>query len=102
MALGFYFTPSSFTPETYEETISRLEEAGAGNPPGRLFHVALETDEGKIQVFDIFPFKPDDAPSGRRAARATLAPDKQVDVLLGKERAVDLRGAGFAVATEAG
>jgi len=49
----------------------------------------------KIQVFDIFPFKPDDAPSGRRAARATLAPDKQVDVLLGKERAVDLRGAGW-------
>jgi hypothetical protein len=54
MALGFYFTPSSFTPEVYEETISKLEGAGAGNPPGRLFHVALETDDGKIQVFDIW------------------------------------------------
>lgn len=53
MALGFHFTPSSFTPETYEETINRLEEAGAGSPDGRLLHVALES-EGKIQVFDIW------------------------------------------------
>ena len=53
MALSFYFTPSSFTPEVYDETISRLEAAGAGSPDGRLFHVALEAD-GKIQVFDIW------------------------------------------------
>ena len=53
MALSFYFTPSSFTPEVYDETISGLEAAGAGNPPGRLFHAALESD-GKIQVFDIW------------------------------------------------
>ena len=53
MALSFFFTPSSFTPEVYEETISKLEEAGAGSPPGRLFHVARES-EGKIQVFDIW------------------------------------------------
>jgi hypothetical protein len=53
MALSFYFTPTSFTPEVYEETINRLEAAGAGSPDGRLFHAALETD-GKIQVFDIW------------------------------------------------
>ena len=29
MALGFYFTPSSFTPELYDEALSRLEAAGA-------------------------------------------------------------------------
>ena len=53
MALGFYFTPSSFTPGAYDEAVSRLEAAGAGAPPGRLYHVALETD-GQIQVFDIW------------------------------------------------
>jgi hypothetical protein len=29
MALGFYFTPSSFTPAQYDDAISRLEAAGA-------------------------------------------------------------------------
>jgi hypothetical protein len=53
MALGFYFTPSSFTPDRYDEAVSRLEAAGAGAPPGRTYHVALETD-GQIQVFDVW------------------------------------------------
>ena len=44
MALGFYFTPASFTPEKYDEVISRLEAAGAGAPAGRRYHVALEAD----------------------------------------------------------
>ena len=30
MALGMYFTPSSFTLARYDDTIKRLEEAGAG------------------------------------------------------------------------
>lgn len=53
MALGFYFTPGSFTTAAYDETLSKLEAAGAGAPSGRLYHVALETD-GQIQVFDIW------------------------------------------------
>ena len=53
MALGFYFTPSSFTTAGYDEAISQLDAAGAGAPAGRLYHVALETD-GQIQVFDIW------------------------------------------------
>lgn len=53
MALGMYFTPSSFTPARYDDTIKRLEEAGAGSPPGRLYHVAMEAD-GLIQVFDVW------------------------------------------------
>jgi hypothetical protein len=53
MALGMYFTPSSFTPEQYDEVISRLEAAGAGAPAGRLHHIALETG-GQIQVFDVW------------------------------------------------
>jgi hypothetical protein len=53
MALGFYFTPSSFTPAQYDDALSRLEAAGAGAPAGRLYHFALETD-GQIQVFDVW------------------------------------------------
>lgn len=53
MALGFYFTPGSFTAAKYDEAISQLEAAGAGAPAGRLYHVALETD-GQIQVFDVW------------------------------------------------
>jgi hypothetical protein len=53
VALGFYFTPSGFTPEIYDQTLAKLEAAGAGSPPGRLYHVALESD-GLIQVFDVW------------------------------------------------
>ena len=53
MAVGLYFTPSDFTPDKYDETLSALEDAGAGSPPGRTYHVALETN-GEIQVLDIW------------------------------------------------
>jgi hypothetical protein len=53
MALGFYFTPSGFTPAKYDETAARLEAAGAGAPAGRLYHAALESD-GLVQVFDVW------------------------------------------------
>jgi hypothetical protein len=53
MALGMYFTSNSFTPARYDDAIKRLEEAGAAAPPGRLYHVAMETD-GLIQVFDVW------------------------------------------------
>jgi hypothetical protein len=53
MALGFYFTPSGFTQDKYDEALSKLEAAGAGAPEGRSYHIALETN-GEIQVFDIW------------------------------------------------
>jgi hypothetical protein len=53
MALGMYFTSSSFSPAQYDDAIKRLEEAGAAAPPGRLSHVAMESD-GLIQVFDVW------------------------------------------------
>jgi hypothetical protein len=53
MALGLYFTPAGFTPEIYDDTLRRLEAAGAGSPAGRIYHVALES-EGLIQVFDVW------------------------------------------------
>jgi hypothetical protein len=68
MALGLYFTPSSFTAARYDETISRLQAAGAGAPAGRLYHVALETDGG-IEVFDVW-----DSQESFEAFGATLVP----------------------------
>lgn len=68
MALGFYFTPALFTPEKYDEALSRLEAAGAGAPAGRLYHCALESD-GLIQVFDVW-----DSQESFEAFGATLLP----------------------------
>ncbi len=53
MAFGLYFTPSNFSPEVYDDTIRRLEGAGAGSPAGRTNHFALETN-GQIAVFDVW------------------------------------------------
>ena len=53
MALGIYFVHENFTPEKYASALAQLEEAGAGAPTGRNYHVALESD-GAIQVFDIW------------------------------------------------
>jgi hypothetical protein len=68
MALGMYFTPSSFTKAQYNDAIGRLEAAGAGAPAGRLYHVALETD-GQIQVFDVW-----ESEAAFEAFGATLVP----------------------------
>ena len=68
MALGFYFTPSTFTSAVYDDTIKRLEAAGAAAPPGRLYHVAMESD-GLIQVFDVW-----DSQESFDAFGATLLP----------------------------
>ena len=68
MALGFYFTPTGFTPEIYDETLAKLEAAGAGSPPGRLYHVALESG-GLIQVFDVW-----ESQESFEAFGATLVP----------------------------
>jgi hypothetical protein len=53
MALGFYFASDEFSPTQYDEAIKQLDQAGAGAPPGRLHHVALES-HGNIQVFDVW------------------------------------------------
>ena len=51
MAIGMYFTPTGFTKDKYDTAIRKLEDAGAGSPPGRTYHVALETPDG-IAVYD--------------------------------------------------
>jgi hypothetical protein len=68
VALGFYFTPDGFTPAKYDETLEKLAAAGAGAPPGRLYHVALESG-GLIQVFDVW-----ESQAAFEAFGATLLP----------------------------
>jgi hypothetical protein len=68
MAIGIYVTPSSFTPEKYDEGLARLEAAGLGAPAGRLHHFALESD-GLVQVFDVW-----DSQESFEAFGATLIP----------------------------
>ncbi len=68
MALGLDFSPSSFSQSAYDDTIERLEAAGAGAPSGRLHHLALEAD-GQIHVFDVW-----DAQESFEAFGATLLP----------------------------
>jgi hypothetical protein len=54
VALGFYFKPQSFPKEPYDEVVRRLEQAGAGSPPGRTYHFAWVGQEGGIEVFDVW------------------------------------------------
>jgi hypothetical protein len=68
MAISFYFGSATFTPEQYDAAIKQLDEAGAGAPAGRQYHVALETG-GNIQVFDVW-----DSQESFDAFGATLQP----------------------------
>ena len=47
------FTSPGMTTEKYEETVKRLEQAGAGSPAGRLFHVCFG-DKNNLRVSDIW------------------------------------------------
>ena len=53
MALGIYFRPASMNAATYDETIKRLDAAGAGSPAGRLYHVCFGSGD-QLQVFDVW------------------------------------------------
>jgi hypothetical protein len=54
MAVGLYFKPQSFSRERYDETIERLQQAGAGAPAGRTHHFAFVGPDGGIEVFDVW------------------------------------------------
>lgn len=53
MALVMRIVPPKFTAAKYDEVVKRLEKAGAGNPPGRLFHVCFG-DKNNLRVSDIW------------------------------------------------
>ena len=47
------FTPKSLSTAKYDDIMQRLEAAGAGQPQGRLFHVAFG-DPNELRVSDIW------------------------------------------------
>jgi hypothetical protein len=53
MALGIYFADSGLNTDTYKECVKRLKKAGAGNPPGRSYHVSFGPPE-KLMIFDVW------------------------------------------------
>ena len=53
MPLSYYFAPESMSSQQYDEVNRRLEAAGQGKPPGRLYHVAFAAGGG-LHVFDVW------------------------------------------------
>jgi hypothetical protein len=53
MAIGIYFHPQAMTTEQYDESIRRLEQAGADNPPGRRYHACFGPPD-QLMVFDVW------------------------------------------------
>ncbi len=53
MAIAVSFPPSGTTTEKYDETIKRLEEAGALPAPGMLYHVCYG-DPANLQVGEVW------------------------------------------------
>jgi quinol monooxygenase YgiN len=55
MAIGYYFTPKNMPADRYDETMQKLEQAGAAAPDGRLFHVVFKDNRsGDLHVFDVW------------------------------------------------
>ena len=53
MAIGVYFSPSGMSAAQYDECINLLRKAGAGHPPGRVYHVSFG-DSTSLSVFDVW------------------------------------------------
>lgn len=53
MAIGVYFAPPAMSAAQYDDCIKRLRKAGAGNPPGRLYHATFGPKD-KLMVFDVW------------------------------------------------
>jgi hypothetical protein len=54
MALAFLFSPKTpMSARQYNECIKRLEKAGAGHPPGRVYHACFGSP-ANLAVFDVW------------------------------------------------
>ena len=53
MAIAVRFTPKSMNAAKYDECIKRLEQAGAGAPDGRLYHVSYGS-KNELGVVDVW------------------------------------------------
>lgn len=54
MAIVTVFDLTTMTPDAYRRVIAGLEDAGAGNPDGRIFHVGAESAAGTMIVTDVW------------------------------------------------
>jgi hypothetical protein len=53
MSFVVRFTPPSLSSQQYDEVIKRLEAAGAGAPPGRIFGIAFGPQD-QLRVSDVW------------------------------------------------
>ena len=53
MPYAFRFSPTSMTEADYDELVRRLEEAGAGRPAGRMYHVCYGSGD-RLEIFDVW------------------------------------------------
>jgi len=54
VAIAMVSDAGTDTVEQYDQLIQQLEEAGHGNPPGRLSHMAALKDNGSYFVVDVW------------------------------------------------
>lgn len=54
MSILTVFNLHTMTADKYNKAIKGLEEAGEGNPAGRLYHVASLQNDGSVIVTDIW------------------------------------------------
>jgi len=53
MAISVRFAPKSMSATQYDECIKRLQQAGAGAPKGRLYHICYG-NENELGVLDVW------------------------------------------------
>jgi hypothetical protein len=53
MAIGVYFAPAAMSAAQYDQCITLLRKAGAGNPAGRSYHASFGPKD-KLMVFDVW------------------------------------------------
>ena len=68
MAIVVKFSVTGMSREKYDSALHKLEAAGAGAPPGRLYHVSYGSP-GALQVIDVF-----DSPEALDSFGKTLGP----------------------------
>lgn len=68
MAIVVQFEVSGMSRDKYDEALRRLDAAGAGAPPGRLYHVSYG-ERDNLQVIDVY-----DSPESLEAFGRTLVP----------------------------
>lgn len=53
MSIAISFRPTGMSRTKYDSVIQRLNAAGAGKPPGRLYHACFG-DDPEVRVFDVW------------------------------------------------